>query len=88
VGDGAAWLVRQVEAQFAGQATCLLDFYHLSPYLWRAAGSFARQPKPWVAQQQERLQQNQAAMVVAELAAHLEGEAVADEMAVVRAAWR
>jgi len=30
VGDGAGWIVRQVEQQFHGQATYLIDFYHLS----------------------------------------------------------
>ena len=33
VGDGAPWIVGQVEEQFAAQGSYLIDFYHVCEYL-------------------------------------------------------
>jgi hypothetical protein len=37
VGDGAAWIIEQMEAQFGSQAQYLIDIYHVCDYL-AAAG--------------------------------------------------
>lgn len=88
VGDGATWIVNQVEEKFQTGAHYLLDFYHLSDYLSAAAEKISAEPKGWLQQQQGRLKQNQAGAVLAELAAHLEGVEVEKSQAPVRACWR
>jgi len=37
VGDGALWIADQVEKKFRSSATYLIDFYHLSEYIAKAA---------------------------------------------------
>src|SRR6201984_430285 len=37
VGDGAPWIVGQVEEQFGAQGSYLIDFYHVCEYLSAAA---------------------------------------------------
>lgn len=88
VGDGATWIVKQVEEKFQAGAHYLLDFYHLSEYLWAAAEKISEEPKAWLHQQQARLKQNQASAVLAELAAHLENPEIEDSLAPVRVCWR
>src|ERR1700684_3072390 len=39
VGDGAPWIVGQVEEQFGAQASYLIDFYHVCEYLSAAANA-------------------------------------------------
>lgn len=87
VGDGAGWIVRQVEARFGGRASYLIDFYHVSQYLAQAAEALSQVPQKWRRRQQERLKGNQVGKVLAELTAHLE-ETEEDESAPVRACWR
>ena len=87
VGDGAAWIVRQVEEQFAGQASYLIDFYHVSQYLAQAAEVITSAAQQWRRRQQKRLKSNRVGKVLAELTAHLEEEDE-DEPAPVRACWR
>jgi len=85
VGDGARWIVAQVREQFGGQATFLVDFYHLSEYLGEAARGIAeRGAQGWLRQQQERMKANRVAEVLTELAAHREAEGVAEQSAPVR----
>lgn len=85
VGDGARWIVSQVEEQFGEQATFLVDFYHLSEYLGEAAQAIAgAEAKSWLWQQQERMKANQSAEVLADLALHQERESVAEVNAPVR----
>src|SRR5207244_9830171 len=55
VGDGAAWIVRQVKQQFKGQAAYLIDFYHLSQYLAKAAEGMGARTPSWLHKQQEWL---------------------------------
>ncbi len=38
VGDGAPWIVGQVEEQFGDQGSYLIDFYHVCEYLSAARG--------------------------------------------------
>jgi hypothetical protein len=85
VGDGARWIVAQVREQFGGQATFLVDFYHLSEYLGAAAQAIAGHgAKSWLRQQQERMKANRVAEVLAELSAHREAESVAPADAPIR----
>ena len=42
VGDGAPWIVGQVEEQFGDQGSYLIDFYHVCEYLSAAAEAIAR----------------------------------------------
>ena len=86
VGDGAGWIVRQVEGRFGEQGSYLIDFYHGSEYLARAAEAISRAPDLWRRRQQERLKRNQAGKVLAELSKHLEEEE--GEAAPVRGCWR
>jgi len=88
VGDGAAWIVRQVEERFGEQGHYLIDFYHVSEYLGKAAEAITSRPQEWRRRQQERLKRNQVGKVVAELTPHLEEEEDEDGQAPVRACWR
>lgn len=84
VGDGASWIVRQVEQPFNGQASYLIDFYHLSQYLAKAGESIPAGNRRWLHRQQERLKANRISEVLKELTAKLESDEVADEQAPVR----
>jgi hypothetical protein len=88
VGDGAAWIVRQVEQQFKGQATYLIDFYHLSQYLAKAAEGIGARTPFWLHKQQARLKANRNGEVLKELVGNCESDAVSDEHAPVRACVR
>jgi hypothetical protein len=87
LGDGAGWIVRQVEERFGGQAKYLIDFYHVSEYLAKAGEAISREPQRWRSRQQERLKGNRVGKVLDELKAHLEEEEE-EEPAPVRACWR
>ena len=86
VGDGASWIVRQVEQRFGEQGSYLIDFYHVSEYLAKAAETISRRPDRWRRRQQQRLKRNQAGRVLEELGKHLEEEE--SEAAPVRACRR
>ena len=86
VGDGAGWIVRQVEQRFGEQGKYLIDFYHVSEYLARAGEAISREARAWRRQQQERLKGNEVGKVLADLTAHL--EEADEEPAPVRACWR
>jgi uncharacterized protein UPF0236 len=68
VGDGASWIVTQIEKQFGQQANYLIDFYHVSEYL-AAAGDFLGGKKKvrWLKKQQRRLKANRINDVLTEL---------------------
>jgi hypothetical protein len=86
LGDGAGWIVKQVEERFGGQAKYLIDFYQVSEYLAKAAEAISREPQAWRRKQQERLKSNEVGKVLAELTAHL--EEVDEEPAPVRGCCR
>ena len=88
VGDGAGWIVRQVEERFGEQGRYLIDFYHVSEYLARAAETITSTPEVWRRRQQERLKRNRAEKVIEELTRHLEEDEDEDGQAPVRACWR
>ena len=89
VGAGAPSMAAQVTEQFGKQATCLLDFFHVSEYLAAAshsrAGSAATE---WLKEKQTWLTENRAEAVVAELSEWREAEGVAEANAPVRKCLR
>lgn len=85
VGDGARWIVAQVEQQFGAQGRYLVDFYHVSEYLAAAGNAIATErSRAWLTVQQERLKANQVGAVLAELASWREPAEVTDAEAPVR----
>lgn len=89
VGDGASWIVSQAARQFASQASYLVDFYHVSEYLAKAAVVVAAQSaKAWLHTQQERLKKNHVTEVLAELLPHCEAATVPEAEAPVRVCHR
>jgi hypothetical protein len=88
VGDGAGWIVRQVEQQFQGQATYLIDFYHLSEYLAKAGESISGGKREWLRKQQSRLKANRVMEVLKEMEGKIESEEVGEDQAPVRACMR
>lgn len=89
VGDGATWIVKQMEKQFGKQAKYLIDFYHLSDYLGKAGAAIAgKMGKRWLAQAQEKMKKNEWQEVWQELGKYEEAETVAEADAPVRACRR
>ena len=85
LGDGAKWIATQASEQFAGQATYLLDFYHVSEYLAAAGQTIAKSAaKEWLHRQQENLKEGRVEAVLSELATHRETEEVVEAEAAVR----
>ena len=79
VGDGAAWIVGQVEAQFGGQARYLIDFYHVCEYLSAAASGIAPDAAvrdAWIETQKAALKTGRLDAVLQALAAHCEAPEV------------
>ena len=91
VGDGAPWIVGQIEAQFGDQGRYLIDFYHVCEYL--AAASEAIAPdlaarSAWMETQKEALKGGRLDAVLCALAGHCEPSEVDDEHAPVRRCHR
>lgn len=80
--------MRQVEERFGEQADYLVDFYHVSEYLAKAAEAIATEPQRWRSRQQQRLKSNRVGKVFEELTAHLEEEEGEGEAAPVRTCLR
>jgi hypothetical protein len=65
VGDGAPWMVNQVELQVGTQGRYWVDFLHLCEYLSEASKVCAPDnPQAWLDVQKARLKANQAAAVL------------------------
>ncbi len=89
VGDGASWIEAQAVRQFGSQATFMVDFYHVSEYLAKAAAVVAPHSAPaWLHTQQARLKKNQVVEVLAALTPHCEAVAVPEAQAPVRVCQR
>jgi hypothetical protein len=88
VGDGAPWIVDKFRDNFGQRGSYLLDFYHVSEYLARAATGVvpSAQERQWTQRQQGRLLNNQCGKVLRSLQPHL--EAPNTQEAPVRAAYR
>jgi len=88
VGDGAPWIVDQMDIQFGAQGTYLIDMYHLCEYLAAAAPRCDPDPVAWTARQKECFKAGQLATVMATLTAHAEPDTVANDEASVRRCQR
>jgi len=89
VGDGASWIVEQVERCFGTQANYLIDFYHVSQYLASAATSIApNTQRQWLHRQQGNLKANRLTPVFKTLTMHLEPAQTEAAEAPVRACYR
>jgi len=91
VGDGAPWIVSQVEQQFGDQGRYLIDFYHVCEYLAAAAATLAitaAAREVWIETQKKALKKGRLDAVLQALAAHHEAPEVDDEHAPVRCCYR
>jgi hypothetical protein len=84
VGDGAPWIVGQVEQRFGDQGAYLVDFYHVCEYLAAAAETVAPAAdarKIWMETQKDALKGGRLDAVLRALAGHCEACEVDDERA-------
>lgn len=91
VGDGAPWIVNQVEEQFGDQGGYLIDFFHVCEYLSAAAKAVApdeAMQKAWVEAQKEGLKAGRLDATLQALADYREASEVEDKNAPVRCCHR
>ena len=90
VGDGAPWIVGQVEEQFGAQGRYLVDFYHVCEYLAAAseAAADAVGRSAWMETQKAALKGGRLDAVLRALVACREPPEVDDEHAPVRTCHR
>ena len=68
LGDGALWIEGQVKKRLAHRASYLIDFYHVSEYLAKAAIAIeGREAGEWLREQKERMKENRVEEVLKEL---------------------
>ena len=75
VGDGAPWIVGQVEEQFGDQGRYLIDFYHVCEYLAAASEAIAPDPAArsvWMETQKDALKSGRLDAVLRALAGYCE----------------
>jgi hypothetical protein len=84
LGDGAPWIVDQMEQQFGRQCRFHVDFYHVCDYLAGAAPSCAGNDPNWMAQQKDRLKSDHLAAVMEALDPFQEPHTIPSEQAPVR----
>jgi hypothetical protein len=91
VGDGAPWIVGQIEERFGEQGSYLIDFYHVCEYLSAAAKTIAPDAaagKVWMETQKNALKTGRVDAVLKALAPHREALDVSDDQAPVRVCHR
>lgn len=89
VGDAAAWILEQMEAQFGSQAQYLIDFYHVCDYLAAAGEIIAGTDKPaWMEEKKDWLKDNRWQDVLEALRPSLEPANIPDSEAPARACFR
>ena len=91
VGDGAPWILGQIEQQFGEQGSYLIDFYHVCEYLAAAAETIAPAAaarKSWMETQKQALKGGRLDAVLRALAGHCEPGEIDDEQAPVRTCHR
>lgn len=88
VGDGAAWIIEQMEVQFGAQGQYLIDFYHVCDYLSAAGEVIAGKDKSgWMKEKKDWLKENRWKEVLEALQPFLEPEHLPDAQAPVRACF-
>jgi hypothetical protein len=91
VGDGAPWIVGQIEDLFGEQGSYLIDFYHVCEYLSSAAKTIAPEAaagKAWIEAQKDGLKTGRVDEVLRALVPHREAPDVSDDQAPVRVCHR
>ena len=92
VGDGAPWIVGQIEEQFGDQGSYLIDFYHVCEYLSEAAKVIAPEPvarDAWMETQKDALKTGRLDEVLQALVPYCEPPGMSDDdEAPVRACHR
>jgi hypothetical protein len=91
VGDGAPWIVGQIEERFGEQGSYLIDFYHVCEYLSAAAKTIAPDAaarKVWMETQKDALKTGRIDVVLKALAPYREALDVSDDQAPVRVCHR
>lgn len=91
VGDGAPWILGQIEERFGEQGSYLIDFYHVCEYLSAASKTIAPDPaaaKIWMEAQKDALKTGRPWAVTGALLPHCESLDVSDEQAPVRVCHR
>ena len=91
VGDGAPWIVGQVEEHFGAQGSYLIDFYHVCEYLSAAAKAIvpdAAALDAWMDAQKNALKTGRLDQALTALAGHIEAPEVDDDQAPVRRCHR
>jgi Uncharacterised protein family (UPF0236) len=91
VGDGAPWIVGQVEQHFGAQGSYLIDFYHVCEYLSAAAKAIVADDAArdaWMEAQKDALKTGRLDSVLAALADHIEAPELDDDQAPVRQCHR
>lgn len=91
VGDGAPWIVGQVEEQFGDQGSYLIDFFHVCEYLSAAAvaaASNGEAKQAWIEAQKEALKAGHLDAALQALAGHCEAPEADDTKAPVRCCHR
>jgi hypothetical protein len=91
VGDGAPWIVGQIEERFGAQGSYLIDFYHVCEYLSAAAKTIAPDAaagKAWLEAQKDALKTGRVDAVLGALDPHREAPEVSDDQAPVRICHR
>jgi hypothetical protein len=73
LGDGAPWIVDQIENRFGMQAHFLVDFFHMSEYLAEASRwCNALDPQVWLEENKVKMKTNEHEKVFCELKTRLE----------------
>jgi len=91
VGDGAPWIVGQIEDLFGEQGSYLIDFFHVCESLSAAAKTIAPDAaagKAWMEAQKDALKTGRADEVLKALVPHREALDVSDDQAPVRVCHR
>jgi hypothetical protein len=88
VGDGAPWIVDQVDRVFGKKTGYLIDFYHLCDYLASASKQCSKDPEKWLEQQKERMKEGLVNKVLQSLWPHIEPLSLKDIDAPVRRCYR
>ena len=81
IGDGAQWIWRLAQEHFP-QATQILDWFHVTEYVWQAAKAIYGEDNPlgkrWARKQLDRLWDGQTQEVIRHLRSHERHKAVTD----------
>ncbi len=85
LGDGAQWIVDQIEHQFGSQAHFLIDFFHMSEYLTGASvWCNPLNPEEWQAERKKMMKSGESGKVFHELKTKLSEIEISDDNGLVK----